>query len=219
MPKPPPTTPFYERYWQRADSAKPEHDPLTPFKASHLVDLLQSLPASAGHPRVVDAGCGAGSLALRYAAHADEVLALDVSANAIAVAKGRGAPANVRFVEADLEARWPVEDGWADLVVSSEVVEHLYEFPRYFAELGRVLRPGGRLYLTTPYHGILKNLALAVRGFDAHFANYEGGHIRFFTDAHLARLLAAVGFANVRFRHLGRIPVLAMSTALTATRR
>lgn len=221
-----PTTDFYERYWQSTEAAKPEHDPLIPFKASHVVDMLHDLGRTAGaagglqrRPRVVDAGCGAGSLTLRYAPQAGEVIALDVSSAALAAAATRGAPPNVRWQVANLEQPWPVEDGWADLVVTAEVVEHLYEFPAYFAELGRVVRPGGRLYLTTPYHGVLKNLALALRGFDRHFADYGGGHIRFFTDAHLRRLVTAAGFTDVRFRHLGRIPPLAMSTILTATRR
>lgn len=209
---------FYDRYWGSAKDAKPEHDPLTPRKVRDIRGLLRDTPAA----KVVDGGCGAGTLTLGYADAASEVHALDVSDTAVARAGRRlietGA-GNVRFERADLEGAWPVADGWADLVVTSEVVEHLYDFPAYFDEVARVTKPGGRVYLTTPYHGLLKNLALAVAGFDKHFCDFEGGHIRFFTDGHLARLLTARGFAPPRFHHLGRIAPLAMSTVAVATKR
>lgn len=209
---------FYDRYWGSATDAKPEGDPLTPRKVRDIEQLLAQTPGA----RVVDGGCGAGTLTLGYAHAAGEVHALDVSDTAIARAGRRaieGGAQNVRFERADLEARWPVADGWADLVVTSEVVEHVYDFPAYFDELARITKPGGRVYLTTPYHGLLKNIALAVAGFDKHFCNFEGGHIRFFTDGHLTRLLKARGFAEARFHHLGRIAPLAMSTVAVATRR
>jgi len=208
---------FYDRYWGSAADAMPEHDPLTPRKVRDIEQLLRARPGS----RVVDAGSGAGTLTLGYARAAGEVHALDVSEMAVARATRRAAEAGVsgvRFERADLEERWPVADGWADLVVTSEVVEHVYDFPAYFDELARVSRPGGLVYLTTPYHGLLKNLALAVSGFDKHFCSFESGHIRFFSDAHLRRLLVARGFASVRFHHLGRVAPLAMSTVAVARR-
>jgi len=203
---------FYAGYWSDANHAIPTAGPLHGQRERHIRGLLARYPKG----RVVDGGCGSGGLTSRWAGAAGEVLALDLSENAIAAAPALGD--RVRFVAADLEARWPVDDGWADLVVSSEVIEHVFDFPSYLAEAHRVLRPGGTLYLTTPYHGPLKNLVLAVWGFDKHYCSYESGHIRFFSNAHLERLAKAAGFRAVRFGSLGRIPPLAASTVLYATR-
>src|SRR5690348_11825906 len=62
------------------------------------------------------------------------------------------ANANVRHVEWDLErVPFPFEDESFDAVVMTEVVEHLREYPaRSLAEAARILRTGGRIYLTTP---------------------------------------------------------------------
>ncbi len=204
---------FYSRYWKDAGTAIPTHDELHGERAKAIVSLIES---SSGK-RVVDAGAGAGLLTKLYAHAAHEVIALDLSNEAVAAAPSLGA--HVRFVQADLEAAWPVESGDADVVVSSEVIEHLFDFESYMREASRVLKPGGQLYLTTPFHGPLKNLVLAVWGFERHFCSYESGHIRFFTNPHLERLAKAVGLTDVRFGHLGRIAPLAKSTVLVARKR
>ncbi len=206
---------FYTEYWDTPGEAFPDKELLTPAKVEHIRELLAARPKA----KVVDAGCGSGGLTRRYASAAGEVIALELSPRAVELAKEANTFDHVQYVEADLQDSWPVEAGWADLVVSSEVIEHLFEFPTYMAELSRVTAHGGQLYLTTPYHGLIKNLVLAVRGFDRHFCSYDGGHIRFFTDAHLRRLAEAHGFSDVQFRHLGRIGPLAKSTVMIARKR
>jgi 2-polyprenyl-6-hydroxyphenyl methylase/3-demethylubiquinone-9 3-methyltransferase len=67
--------------------------------------------------------------------------------------------------------------------------------------------------VSTPYHGYLKNLALALSGkLDKHFtALWDGGHIKFFSIATLGQLLREAGFKDLRFVRVGRIPPLAKS--------
>lgn len=100
-----------------------------------------------------------------------------------------------------------------DLVISTEVVEHLYD-PRAFARgCFKALRLGGRFILSTPYHGYLKNLALSLAGkWDFH-ANplWDGGHIKLWSRRTLSRLLSEAGFSNLQFRGTGRLPWLWMS--------
>ena len=56
-----------------------------------------------------------------------------------------------------------------DIVISTEVVEHLYDPRAYARGCISALRDGGRFICTTPYHGYLKNLALSIAGkWDAH---------------------------------------------------
>jgi len=100
-------------------------------------------------------------------------------------------------------------------VLSLEVVEHLFD-PRGFAKTAHdLLKPGGILVLSTPYHGYLKNLALALTGkMDAHFtALWDGGHIKFWSKKTLGMLLTEAGFTNLEFHLAGRIPPVAKAKA------
>ena len=93
------------------------------------------------------------------------------------------------------------------------MVEHVFD-PRHYARtLFDLLEPGGTAIVSTPYHGYLKNIALAVSGkLDRHFtALWDGGHIKFWSIETLGILLREAGFADIRFNRVGRIPVLAIS--------
>ena len=97
-------------------------------------------------------------------------------------------------------------------VISMEVIEHLHS-PRTFAAFVRSIleaNGGGRFILTTPYHGYLKNLSIALAGkADRHYsALWEGGHIKFWSRRTLAILLREAGFRNMAFTGAGRIPYL-----------
>jgi 2-polyprenyl-6-hydroxyphenyl methylase/3-demethylubiquinone-9 3-methyltransferase len=98
-------------------------------------------------------------------------------------------------------------------VISLEVVEHVFS-PRHFARtLFDLVEPGGTAFISTPYHGYWKNVALAVTGeLDSHFtALWDGGHIKFFSIMTLSALLTETGFRHIRFKRIGRIPALAKS--------
>ena len=104
-----------------------------------------------------------------------------------------------------------------DIVVSTEVVEHLYDPRSYARGCFRALKPGGCFICTTPYHGYLKNLALALLGkWDAH-ANplWDGGHIKLWSRITLTRLLVETGFTNIQFRGVGRLPWLWMTMVVS----
>jgi SAM-dependent methyltransferase len=67
------------------------------------------------------------------------------------------------------------------VVVSSKVIEHLFRPQLFLRNAVLILRPGGSVILTTPYHGYLKNVALSLFDkWDKHFSvDHEGGHINF----------------------------------------
>jgi 2-polyprenyl-6-hydroxyphenyl methylase/3-demethylubiquinone-9 3-methyltransferase len=111
-------------------------------------------------------------------------------------------------------------NGTCDLVISTEVVEHLL-LPRPFARnCYRFLKPGGRLIISTPYHGYLKNVALALSGsLDAHFtALWDYGHVKFWSRKTLSLLLAEAGFTVEQFHGAGRFPLFWKSMVLIAAK-
>jgi SAM-dependent methyltransferase len=96
-------------------------------------------------PRILDAGCGTGRNLVEYAA-LGEVEGVDFSADAVEFCRLRGLN-GVR--QAALE-RLPFESDRFDLIVATDVVEHLEDDRLALAELRRVAAPGGRLVLTVP---------------------------------------------------------------------
>jgi 2-polyprenyl-6-hydroxyphenyl methylase/3-demethylubiquinone-9 3-methyltransferase len=103
--------------------------------------------------------------------------------------------------------------GQFPVVLSLEVVEHVYA-PRHYARtLYELVAGGGTAIISTPYHGYWKNLAMAVSGrMDKHFtALWDNGHIKFWSIATLSELLREAGFVDIRFERVGRIPALAKS--------
>ncbi len=178
--------------------------------------VLRQLAALPAGSRVLDAGCGNGYFAKHLREQGYDVVGTDLEESG--VANARKLCPQVRFEVAsvydDLAARF----GKFDAVVALEVIEHLYD-PRVF--VGRVrecLRPGGRFILSTPYHGYLKNLAIALSGkFDAHMTPlWDGGHIKFWSRRTLTTLLEEKGFRVEAFVGAGRLPYLWKSMILTA---
>lgn len=203
---------YYEEYWRR-ERPSPLTDPLV----APRLELLRAELRAAGARRVLDAGCGAGDTVAGLAADGYDVSGFDISAAAVERARERhpGIELGVHPVE---ELPWPVEPGSVDAVCSFEVIEHLLQPALLLRGARAALRPGGHLALSTPYHGRLKNLALALVAFDAHF-DVRGDHVRFFSDAALRSLLAEEGFEALRVRHLGRAPGLWANSVVWARRR
>jgi 2-polyprenyl-6-hydroxyphenyl methylase/3-demethylubiquinone-9 3-methyltransferase len=174
---------------------------------------LKRLHASNGNAdaRLFDLGCGNGSVAAAVAADGCKVSGVDPSSEGIAEAKEAYPHLHLEEGSAydDLVAiygRFPV-------VISLEVVEHVYAPRDYARTLFDLVEPGGTAIISTPYHGYLKNLAMAVTGkMDSHFtALWDHGHIKFWSIPTLTTLLLEAGFSDIQFLRVGRIPPLAKS--------
>jgi 2-polyprenyl-6-hydroxyphenyl methylase/3-demethylubiquinone-9 3-methyltransferase len=173
---------------------------------------------SEGDGALLDVGCGAGALTDVCHQLGWNATGVDVSADGLAL--GRTRFPGVRFVEGsaydDLAAFAP--PGGFDVVISSEVIEHLYRPALMLERTYDALRPGGRLLITTPYHGYLLNLALSLANrWDARFdVQRDGWHIKFFSRRTLTDMVADAGFEVVEWRGLGRVRWLWWSQALLA---
>jgi 2-polyprenyl-3-methyl-5-hydroxy-6-metoxy-1,4-benzoquinol methylase len=155
--------------------------------------------------RVLDVGCGEGHFAAALMHTRAEVVAVDVAAEPLRRALARHPDLDARLVQP--EAPLPLEDSSFDVVWAGETIEHVADTSRWLSELRRVLRSGGLLLLSTPDHGPLSRLRLALsRGaFEAHF-DPRADHLRFYTRPALAVLLADFGFEDVAVRGAGGLP-------------
>lgn len=171
-----------------------------------FVGLVQKIE---GIRTICDLGCGNGHIAGRLASLGYEVTGIDASRSGIAIAQ-RAYP-SVNFLEALIDHKLGrIGLPNFDLVISSDVIEHLYRPSDLLEATFSLLKPGGHILLGMPYHGYLKNLALAVTGrMDSHFSVlHDGGHIKFFSVKTLSRLMLAHSFKDLSFTFCGRVPWL-----------
>ena len=166
-----------------------------------------ALPANA---RVLDLACGTGDFVWALEKQGHTAIGIDLSHGMMAAA-----PKDGTFVQGDLLAL-PIEDASVDAAVCGYALRNLLELPAFFAELARVVKPGGRIALvdvSAPENPIMK------KGFDIHFNKivpFVGG---LFSDKaaygylprsvaylpppeEMVQMLADAGFANGERRQL-----------------
>ena len=198
---------YYESIW--AD-APPDPEPWDWERRRAL--LLGE--ARAGE-RVLDLGCGAGRFVAALRDAGAVPVGVEIAESALERARAVAPGADLRLLEPD--GSIPLEHGSVDLVWCSEVLEHVADGAHLLQEARRVLRPGGRILVTVPYHGRVKAALLGLVRFDAHF-DPQGQHLRFFTRASLAAALEAARFGAPEVSARGGLPLLRVSLTARAPR-
>lgn len=192
-----PSRAYHESLWESvpAGLAPPDFDLRRRFLLEHVV---------AGE-RVLDVGCGEGWFAVELARAGVEVVGIDVAEEPLRRARARDPELDLRLVDDD--GPWPLDDASIDAVWAGETIEHVADTAGWLSEVRRVLRPGGRVLLSTPAHGRLRVLwlALSKRAFEAHF-DPRADHLHYYTRASLTRLLGELGFQQVAVRAAAGVP-------------
>lgn len=187
----------------------------------HFMPPLLELSGTVGPGcRVLDVGCGNGFTVGQFLERGCEVTGIDLSEQGITQARAAYPKGCFELLSADGDVLANLGCRPFDLVVSTEVVEHLYAPRPYIAGCFAAVRPGGKFVLSTPYHGYLKNLVLSLSGKWDHHADplWDGGHIKLWSRRTLSRLLTEAGFVDLRFRGAGRLPGLWMTMLMSGTR-
>jgi 2-polyprenyl-3-methyl-5-hydroxy-6-metoxy-1,4-benzoquinol methylase len=184
----------------------------------YLQEPLMALLDKQKNQSILDLGCGNGYLATHLLKKGYNAYGTDASAEGIAIAK-REYPE--RFFLQDLSTgKLPdeLQSIQFDTIISTEVIEHLYD-PAGFIDFCKTCLPkGGELIISTPYHGYLKNLTLAIfNHWDKHLSpDWHGGHIKFWSRKTLSKLLTDKGFEVTDFKGCGRMPYFWKSMIIKA---
>jgi SAM-dependent methyltransferase len=143
--------------------------------------------------RVLDVGCGTGRLAARLGelSSVRSIVGLDFSAGMLEQARARLASADATALVRGDATRLPFADGTFDIVITSEVLEHIQDDVAAISEMTRVLKPGGRFAATVPaWSPEIVNWKLSD---EYHAPKAVGGHVRIYTRTELRAKLRTAG--------------------------
>jgi 2-polyprenyl-3-methyl-5-hydroxy-6-metoxy-1,4-benzoquinol methylase len=187
----------HEELWRRLPAGLEPAD--FALRAAFLGERLS------GGERVLDVGCGEAAFAAPIGSAGASYVGVDVAEEPLRRARERDPALDLRLV--DGEAAWDLGDASFDVVWAGEVLEHVADTAAFLSELRRVLRPAGRLLISTPAHDRARMLWLAVsaRARAAHF-DPRGGHLRFYTRRSLSELLTDFRFERIEVRAAGGPP-------------
>jgi len=173
----------YDGYYDEANLSVPD------FVGARLDEIFASFAPYRRTNRLLDIGCGAGSL-LEAARRAGwEAHGTEVSRPAVEHARRAG----FEVFCGDLSAA-PFPEGHFDVVTASEILEHLDDPRAMLREVARVLRPGGLFWATTP-HG--RGISAKVLGLNWSIV-VPPDHLHLFSLKGVRRLLEAAGFRSVK---------------------
>jgi 2-polyprenyl-3-methyl-5-hydroxy-6-metoxy-1,4-benzoquinol methylase len=195
---------YHESLWQALPEAS--EPPYLKTRLAFLLEHAGSVGAPAQSPvRVLDIGCGEGQFTAELARAGFSVVGVNVAHEPLRRAHLRDPGLDLRVVP--LEGLWPLADASFDVVWAGETIEHVADTAGWLSEVRRVLRSGGILLLSTPAHGrlLMLRLALSHRSFDEHF-DPRSDHLRFYTPRTLERLLEDFGFEDIDVRRAAGPP-------------
>lgn len=173
--------------------------------------LGKQLVAGSSPRRFLDTGCGDGELTMEFAraARALEVHGIEF----VDEQREQGAAKGIAVEKTDLNEKWGYEDETFDLILSSQLIEHLHNSRLYLEECYRCLAPGGRLLVLTENLSSWVNIGALVLGWQPFSATNINGwslgnpliwHVDLPKDQELYDRFARSGISSV-----GHVRVLA----------
>lgn len=118
---------------------------------SNKIDLIVRKMKIQRQDLVLDAGCGSGNIVFEFAKNCRIICGIDIFFDALIFAKVTTTNNNCKFLLSSI-CDTPFKSNSFDKIICSEVIEHLDQqsIKRVFESLYRILKPGGKLIITTP---------------------------------------------------------------------
>jgi len=202
---------FYERNFERLNRQPPAGESGDFLAATRAGGgrYTQALAHLEAHPGldVVELGCGHPEIPRLLARTARSYTVIDVVKGRL----GEDPPPNLHLVHANLDSDFPVPDEAADVVLALMIIEHLYDPFHSFAELARVLRPGGVAFVNLPNIASVRCRIDLLRGrlpstsvrnwFET--GEWDGNHLHYFTADSVRRIAGLFGLSVVELHSVG----------------
>ncbi|MDD2654811.1 MAG: class I SAM-dependent methyltransferase, partial [Candidatus Omnitrophica bacterium] len=129
--------------------------------------------------RLLEIGCGNGSVLYTLRHNFEELHGMEVSAVRVKTATSTLSGSGAKIIEASIEEHLNYEDGFFDLVLWSDVIEHVMDLWRAMENIRRVTAKGGFLITTTPNIAKIKaRISLMLGRFPATSGKEEGFAVR-----------------------------------------
>lgn len=124
---------------------------VNPWRAPYFADVMRErFGADLAQVRLLDVGCGGGVLAEEFARLGCQVTGIDVSAESLDVARAHARTEGLSIdYRAGSAAELPFDGSSFEVVSCCDVLEHIPDWERVIAEVGRVLVPGGLFLFDT----------------------------------------------------------------------
>ena len=153
---------------------------------------------------LLDIGCGNGFLTKQISKYFKSTIGIDLSGTGIEQAQKLNSE-KLQFKKVSLDQM--IKEGKKFKFISSfEVIEHQYLPDDFLNQINKILEDDGKLLISTPYHGYVKNLLISLLGkHDFHFNPlWRHGHIKFFSIKTLNKLIKKCNFKVIERKFSGR---------------
>jgi SAM-dependent methyltransferase len=189
-----------EAWLREGGSARVPETPASHYFIDRKVETAIAMASVPATSRVLEVGCSFGHMSFLLAERFREVVALDLSAESIALAARRARHydvSNLRFLEADAERLEMFRSGEFEAVFMFSTLRFCPHPDAALAEAWRVLAPGGRAVVDvpnrrSPWYGPIKR----VIGVEPHI------HDRLYVKSELEAMMRSTGFTDLRSRHI-----------------
>lgn len=191
------------RYFDRLVRERGEFDPFAPRGWRTIATRFDEMVPARSLSRLLDIGCGTGQSRQVYADRTAGYVGIDLSLEALAVARGKLSAGE--WCQADA-CRLPFADSTFDAVAFSSVLHHMPDFRPALSEALRVLTPGGRVFAFDP--NLLHPAMALLRWPKSPFYLSEGvsPNEAPLLPVTLRRAFDAAGFVEIRQRCQSDIP-------------
>lgn len=154
--------------------------------------------------KMLDVGCGNGEFTELFKMPGREIFGIDIVKKNVESAKAKGINAQVCNLSSE---KLPFKDKEFDIVLCSEVIEHIYDTEEFARELRRVLKDDGKLIISVPNIACWYNRGVlflgympcyiesgSTKSFGTPFGMGVTGHVKAFTKQSLIELLEDADF-------------------------
>lgn len=185
---------YYDGYWEKK---------IIPKDHNYKVSLIKKFVPRGFNLNVLDFGCGKEIITQDILAINTSLKITGVDVSKIAIAYARKKMPGQKFYTIAEGKKLPFKDKTFDFIFALDVMLCVYDTELIFKELSRVLKPRGRLLIALRYYGLLKNIPIALIGYEKVY-NPRDAAIRFYTKKSLMNEIKEVGVYPLAFGYFGR---------------